>query len=73
MGDVAGAFFSLVLMNPDTDFLFVYDFDGKNFTFDTREVRAVVDPLPLDNPEIAAWIKENIEQEITTLHGGMFQ
>ena len=71
MGDVAGAFFSLVLMNPDTDFLFVYDFDGKNFTFDTREVRAVVDPLPLDNPEIAAWIKENIEQEITTLHGGM--
>lgn len=73
MGDVSGALASLVIMNPDIDFLFVYDFDGRNFTFDTREVRAVVDPIPLDNPEVAIWIKENIEQEITTLHGGMFQ
>ncbi|MBQ3157971.1 MAG: sensor histidine kinase [Clostridia bacterium] len=70
MGDVAGAWFSLVLMNPDTDFLFTYDYDGKLFTFDTREVREAVAPLPLNQMEIAAWIKDCLQSEINELHGG---
>jgi hypothetical protein len=73
MGDVAGAWFSLVVMNPDTDFLFTYDYDGNVFTFDTREVRATVAPLPLNQMEISAWIKDCISQEINELHGGLFQ
>ena len=72
MGDVSGSLFTLVLMNPQIDFLFVYDYDGKRFTFDTREIRAMVAPIPLDNPEISAWIKDCLYQEITQLHGGMF-
>ena len=72
MGDVPGSLFTLVLMNPRTDFLFVYDYDGKNFTFDTRVIRETVAPIPLDHPEISAWIKECLYQEITELHGGLF-
>ncbi|MBQ4266489.1 MAG: sensor histidine kinase [Clostridia bacterium] len=72
MGDVPGALFTLVLMNPAIDFLFVCDYNGKNFTFDTREIRETVAPIPLDNPEISAWIKDCLYQEITELHGGMF-
>ena len=72
MGDVPGSLFTIVLMNPQTDFLFVYDYDGKQFTFDTREVKAAVEPIPLDNPEISAWIKDCLYQEITELHGGLF-
>ena len=72
MGDVPGSLFTLVLMNPRTDFLFVYDYDGKNFTFDTRVIRETVAPIELDHPEISAWIKECLYQEITELHGGLF-
>ena len=72
MGDVPGTLFTLVLMNPQIDFLFVYDYDGTNFTFDTREIRETVAPIPLDNPEISAWIKDCLYQEITELHGGLF-
>ena len=72
MGDVPGSLFTLVLMNPDVDFLFIYDYDGKNFTFDTRVIRETVEPIPLDNPEISAWIKDCLYQEITELHGGLF-
>ena len=71
MGDVPGSLFTLVLMNPGVDFLFVYDVDGKSFTFDTRVVRETVAPIPLDHPEISAWIKECLYQEITELHGGL--
>ena len=71
MGDLPGSLFTIVLMNPGTEFLFVYDCDGKNFTFDTREVKAAVAPIPIDHPEISAWIKDCLYQEITELHGGL--
>ncbi len=72
MGDVAGAWFSLVVMNPEKDFLFTYDYDGQVFTFDTRVIRETVAPLPLNQMEIASWIKDCISTEINELHGGIF-
>ena len=72
MGDVAGAWFSLVVMNPDTDFLFTYDYAGQVCTFDTREVRAAVAPIPLNQMEVSAWIKDCLTTEINELHGGNF-
>ncbi len=72
MGDVPGALYTLVLVNPQMDFRFLYDYDGKRFTLDTREIRAAVAPFPLDAPEISAWIKDCLYQEITDLHGGLF-
>ena len=72
MGDVAGAWFSLVVMNPDTDFLFTYDYDGQVFTFDTRVIRETVAPIPLNQMEVSAWIKECLTTEINELHGGNF-
>lgn len=72
MGDVPGALFTLVLTNPETDFRFVYEYDGKTFVFDTREVRETVAPVPLTHPEISAWIKDCLTQEINELHGGLF-
>lgn len=72
MGDVPGALYTLVLMNPGTDFRFVYDYDGKVFVFDTREIKEAVAPIPLDHPEISAWIRDCLVQEINELHGGLF-
>ena len=72
MGDVPGALYTLVLMNPQVDFRFVYDYDGNAFVFDTREIRETIAPLPLSHPEISAWIKDCLYQEITELHGGLF-
>ena len=72
MGDVAGAWFSLVVMNPEKDFLFTYDYDGQVFTFDTREIRETVAPIPLNQMEISAWIQECLQSEINELHGGNF-
>ena len=72
MGDGAGAWFSLVVMNPETDFLFTYDYDGQAFTFDTRVIRETVAPIPLNQMEVSAWIKECLTTEINELHGGNF-
>ena len=63
MGDVPGVLYTLVLMNPTTDF---------RFALDTREVREAVAPIPLDHPEISAWIRDCLKQNIDELHGGVF-
>ena len=42
------------------------------FTFDTREIRAAVAPIPLNRMEISAWIQECLQSEINELHGGNF-
>lgn len=73
LGDVSGAWFTLVFMNPEIDFLLIYEVDGKRFEFDTRVIRETVEPLALNEPEIAAWIRECIATEIAQLHGGTFQ
>lgn len=73
LGDVSGAWFTLVFMNPEIDFLLIYEVDEKRFEFDTRVIRETVAPIPLNEPEIAAWIRECISQEISQLHGGTFQ
>ena len=72
MGDVPGVLYTLVLMNPTTDFRFALDYDGKTFALDTREVREAVAPIPLDHPEISAWIRDCLKQNIDELHGGVF-
>ena len=73
LGDLPGALFSLVAMNPQMDFLFVCEYDGARFEFDTRVIRETIAPLPIDNMEILSWIKECMYTEINELHGGRFQ
>ena len=72
MGDVPGVLYTLVLMNPTTDFRFALDYDGQTFALDTREVREAVAPIPLNHPEISAWIRDCLKQNIDELHGGVF-
>ena len=72
MGDLAGTILSLILVNPDRpDFLF----DGKSPTgegsFDTREVRAVLAGVPLNEPAVTAWMKEALEETINPIFGGV--
>ena len=52
------------------DFLFTFCYDGKDFTFDTRIIRETVAPLPLNQTEIADWIRDCLSTEINELHGG---
>ncbi len=71
LGDVSGALYTLALLNTQIDFLFIVDVDGVNFAFDTREIRQTVAPIPLNHPEISAWMKDCLYQEITQLLGGL--
>ena len=73
LGDLCGTLLSLMITNPLTpDFLI----EGKTVkgeaTFDTREVRKVLgNDIPFNEPSVAAWLKEALEEELNPIFGGV--
>ena len=72
MGDLAGTVLLLVQANPKMDIRLDVRVNENSYSFDTREVRQVLgDDVPLDLPEVSAWMQENLTEGIEALHGGM--
>ena len=63
LGDVTSTFTTLIQGHPDTDFVYRHTLEGKSVDFDTREVRAVLEEVPLDSYEVLLWIKSNLEEQ----------
>jgi len=70
LGDMAETLFLLVQSNPDIDFLYTHTFNENEFVFDTREIKKVLDGVPLNTPDVVLWIKEYINEGIQNLYGG---
>jgi nitrogen fixation/metabolism regulation signal transduction histidine kinase len=62
LGDINSTIHSLITLNTQIDFVYTYRFDHKQFTLDTRQLREILDNVPLDNPEVSAYIKEFLEE-----------
>lgn len=72
LGDLAGTILSLILANPDApDFLFEGRTEKGEGRFDTREIRAVLSGVPLNEPEVVAWMKDALNETINPIFGGV--
>jgi anti-sigma regulatory factor (Ser/Thr protein kinase) len=58
LGDISSTVHNLIIYHPETDFFFRYSVDGREFTLDTREMKEILGGVPLDVPEVSAYIKE---------------
>lgn len=67
VGDMASTMVTLISGTPETDFCYTRSLDGASFVFDTREVRQVLEGIPLDTPEVLTWIAGSITEETETL------
>lgn len=74
MGDLAGTVVSLVMCNPQIDFVFAYGVDGDAFVFDTREIRQQLGAdVPLETPQVVSWMQEYLQEGIDSLNGGVLE
>ena len=65
MGDLVGTMQSLLISAPESpEFVLTYEKNGKSFVFDTREVRAALGGLPLNLPDVLAWVKDFLTENI---------
>lgn len=64
LGDICDSLLTLVVLNPEEpEFLFQTESAENTAVFDTRQIREVLGGIPLNEPDIIAWMKESIEEE----------
>ena len=63
LGDVTSSIVTLIQGHPDTDFLYSHKTDAGEVSIDTREIRAVLEDVPLDTYEVICWIRSSIEEQ----------
>lgn len=67
LGDMTATMTSLISVNPDLDFVYIRTVDGKSFTLDTRELRAVLEGVPLNTPDVLIFIRDMINENTVGL------
>ncbi|MEF9989545.1 MAG: ATP-binding protein [Christensenellaceae bacterium] len=63
IGDFAGTVHSLIVCNPDIDFVISVSIDGNIETLDTREIRETLgEDVPIDMPDVSSWIRDSLNE-----------
>ncbi len=71
LGDIDSTIITLVTMNTHIDFLYRLIINGKEFTLDTRQLKEILGGVPLNEPEVAMWIKEYLKEQSQIIRGGV--
>jgi hypothetical protein len=58
LGDISGVIMLLVSANINVDFIYKHSLNGNEYIFDTREIKEVLEGLPLNSPEVYKLLKE---------------
>jgi hypothetical protein len=64
MGDMSSTIVSLIAGYPEIDIDYTHMYDGRDFSFDTREIRSELEGVPLNEPAVLQHLKSAIKQEI---------
>lgn len=67
VGDMTSTMISLITMNLHIDFLYKRKIDGREFTLDTRQLKEILGDVPLNEPSIAMWIQQYINENTKQL------
>lgn len=67
IGDMTATMISLITMNLHIDFLYRRKIDEKEFTVDTRQLKEILGDVPLNEPSIAMWITQYINENTKQL------
>ena len=70
LGDINSTIHTLVVYNPQTDFLYRYTYGQESFELDTRQIKEILGGVPLDAPEVSAYIKEYLDENKLETDGG---
>ena len=56
LGDIVATIITLIQGHPDTDFLYLHNVKGKEVGVDTRDLRAQLGDIPLNEYEVIQWV-----------------
>lgn len=67
LGKVTDTVVTLIQGHPDTDFKFLHIRGTNEVELDTRELREILESVPLNTYEVIVWIKDNLHKQYENL------
>ena len=64
MGNLPETIATLVQADANIEYHIDIVYDNHSFTFDTKEIKEILDGVPIDEPEIILWLKDYIKEGI---------
>lgn len=72
IGNMTETMVSLVMTEPNIDFIYIHKVNQEEFKFDTREIKQTLgEGIPLTEPDVIDWIKGYIDEGLSNLRGGV--
>lgn len=70
LGDIAGVVVILVSSNPCIEFVYQHRYNGKEYRFDTKEVKEALDGAPINDLKVSRFLKEMIKENLDEIQIG---
>ena len=67
IGDTASTLATLIMGNPDVDFVYTHMVDDRTFSLDTREIKADMPDLSLQDPVVVHHLTETVRENLKEL------
>ncbi len=67
LGDMDSTVLTLIGCNPQLDFIYEHRVNGRMLLLDTRQLKETLDGVPLDTPEVMAWIGDYLKEQRQTI------
>lgn len=63
LGNIIETVVTLIQGNPDIDFVFTHKINDKSVNLNTKELKVVLEGVPINNTEVILWIKEFLGEQ----------
>ncbi len=70
LGDMNSTIHTLIVLNPQIDFAYRYQYEERQFELDTRMLREILGDIPLNSTEVSKYIKEFLAENQFETDGG---
>lgn len=71
LGDINTTITNFIASNGEkTDIIYQHSYNDKEFSFDSKEIKAELEGISIQNSQIVAWIREYIEENLREIRGG---
>ncbi|HZJ82703.1 MAG TPA: ATP-binding protein [Clostridia bacterium] len=62
---------SLILCNPQVNFIYNHKTTYGGFSLDTKEIQETLGDVPIEEPEVIMWIQSYIKEGLSKIDGGV--
>jgi len=65
LGDITSTIVNLIISSPEIDFIYTHTYNENSFEINTKEIKEVLDGVPLTDLSVVLWLKDNINENLS--------